>query len=374
MKVLLFADFRSSHATGWAAGLEAAGIDVVPLSSHSHAGSLPSLATTTPRVQLRSRMARSLHRLPLGLDHRVLTAEAALRYRRRAGELKKAVRQERPDLVHALRVPYEGVTAISAVSSDVPVVVSTWGQDFLSQAAGDATLRFWMRRTLSRAVGIHADVEEDIDRALDFGLRPRVPRLVAAGNFGLREGQFAPGHKEHLVTFPRGVRGYVNGRLLLKMAERVLATWKDPPKFVAIGMGSQPLAGDLLRRHPDLFEAPNHLPRDAFADLLGRSRVIVSPSRSDGMPNSVLEALASGCVSVVGPLPQLRRLAARGSALLFVESDDLDGYEAALRQAFGHQVQATTAALTDRLPEAYRWRDNIVRVPAFYGEVLSFVG
>jgi glycosyltransferase involved in cell wall biosynthesis len=82
-------------------------------------------------------------------------------------------------------------------------------------------------------------------------------------------------------------------------------------------------------------------------ELLARSRVFVLPSRFEGTPNSLLEAMAARLACVVtdaspGPL----RLVEHGVSGLVVKTDDIDGLAAAL-----HQL-ARDAALRRALAQA----------------------
>ncbi|PIZ26107.1 MAG: hypothetical protein COY47_02325, partial [Chloroflexi bacterium CG_4_10_14_0_8_um_filter_57_5] len=72
-----------------------------------------------------------------------------LAYRRRFRALAALLR---PDLIHALRIPFEGMLASSA-PGEAPLIVSTWGNDITLHAHGSPLMKWLTRRTLRRAQG-----------------------------------------------------------------------------------------------------------------------------------------------------------------------------------------------------------------------------
>ncbi len=65
---------------------------------------------------------------------------------------RQLVRTIRPDLVHALRIPFEGMLAL-ATPKDVPLTVSIWGNDITLHARASLWMGWLTRRTLRRAAG-----------------------------------------------------------------------------------------------------------------------------------------------------------------------------------------------------------------------------
>ena len=61
---------------------------------------------------------------------------------------------------------------------------------------------------------------------------------------------------------------------------------------------------------------------DAIAELYRRATVAVSVPSSDGMPQSVLEAMACGAVPVLSDLPSLREWVSDGREAFFVPIGD----------------------------------------------------
>ena len=66
-----------------------------------------------------------------------------------------------PDLVHALRIPFEGMLAV-VTPPHTPLVVSIWGNDLILHARGSPLMGWMTRRTLKRANGLLAEAARDL--------------------------------------------------------------------------------------------------------------------------------------------------------------------------------------------------------------------
>jgi hypothetical protein len=367
VKVLIFADFRSPHARGWADGLEEVGIQTLRVASLGE----PTAPTADVRRGAGQQMAR---RLPATAGHRIRTAEAVVRQVARRSELRRAVAEFRPHIVHALRVPYEGVSALAAVGNEVPVVVSTWGQDFVAQAASDSVLRAWIRRVLPHAAGLIADVPEDLSRARTYGL-PGVPTAVAAANFGMAA---SPPRRlpvrSPMVTYIRGVAPHINYLEFLAAIPEIVAHARTDIRFTGIGLAALPEGRELAadRAFGARINLTDKLNLLQFSEVIRASVATCSPATSDGMPISVLSSLAEGRKTLVAPLPQYADMARQTESLVLMGGADRSAIAEAVlaldeQWAVAEAGEVTTSPF---VPEAYDRARNAQIVPDFYDQVL----
>ena len=142
--------------------------------------------------------------------------------------LRRQIDRYEPDVVHALRVPYEGLIALQA-SSQTPVALSCWGQDFSRQAGRDPLLARWVKRSLPRAAGLHVDAKVDLQRAREYGWSADRPTLHAAGNFGVRSDRVFEIERSGplKIVYPRGRRQYIRHELFLGM----ITAFASDPRF-----------------------------------------------------------------------------------------------------------------------------------------------
>ena len=150
--------------------------------------------------------------------------------------------------------------------------------------------------------------------------------------------------------------------------------WRDldPAPLLAIA-GDGPLAGELRARAASLgVDAVFLGHRDDVADLLAAAAVFVLPSRWEGQPLVVQEALRAGAAIVatrVGGIPDL----VGDDAALLVPPGDAPGLAAAVRSVL------TDAALASRLRTAASRRgaalptadDAVAAALAAYAQVLA---
>src|SRR5512133_854045 len=91
--------------------------------------------------------------------------------------LRWLIERIQPDLVHALRIPFEGMLA-SWTPPGVPLVVSIWGNDLTLHARGSSSMAGLTRKTLARADALVADAERDIRLGRAWGFEMDKPTLV----------------------------------------------------------------------------------------------------------------------------------------------------------------------------------------------------
>jgi len=258
---------------------------------------------------------------------------------------RNLVEEIQPDLVHALRIPFEGMLA-AVTSTGIPLVISIWGNDLTLHASGSILMARLTRRTLRRANGLVADAARDIRLAHDWGFATGRPTLVVPGSGGIRLDEIEAASTSGtlpeelpdvpIVVNPRGQRpGSLHQDVFFQSIPLVLE--KIPQtQFIC-----PPLAGDLESQHwvDSLGIQSNtklwpRLNRVQMWALFKKSRVFVSPSIHDGTPNSLLEAMACGCFPVVGNIESMKEWVTPGVNGLLVDATSsralADGILAAL--------------------------------------------
>ena len=108
-----------------------------------------------------------------------------LTVRLQAGKLQRLVNTLQPDLIHALRIPFEGML-VSQLDQAVPRVVSTWGNDLTLHADQSPAMRRLTCACLASMDGIISDTQRDLELALKWGLRSHVTHIACTG-FGWPE-------------------------------------------------------------------------------------------------------------------------------------------------------------------------------------------
>jgi len=393
MRLLFVADGRSPTARNWIQYWTARG-DEVYLASTFPCDPLPHLAgLDVAPVAFSGRGAGSANLPPterganwqfaLRRDARLISLRQTIRHwlgpltLPRAGKnLRAIVERIQPDLVHALRIPYEGMLAANA-GLQVPLIVSVWGNDFTLHAPSTPLMRNHTRWTMLTADALHADCERDIRLGRDWGLEASKPTLVAPGNGGIHTDIFFPPARpvdEPVIFNPRGFRAYVRNDTFFRAIPLVL---KEIPsaRFVCAGMAGQAEALNWvnmlgIEKSVELL-APR--PHAEMAEIYRSAQIIVSPSTHDGTPNTLLEGMACGCFPIAGDLDSIREWITDGVNGLLVDSGNPSALaEAIVRAVKNKDLRAQAAGQNEALiASRAEYTRNMARAENFYKKVIG---
>ena len=295
-----------------------------------------------------------------------------------AEKLSEIARKLQPDLVHAMRIPYEGMIAAQA-DLGAPLLVSVWGNDFTLHANSSRIMGRLTTYVLKHVDAIHADVQRDIRLARLWGLPENIPTTVLPGGGGIQADQFFPLDEEswlksRQVINPRGFRAYIRNDAFFKSIPLVLE--KNPDvHFVGPNMAHEP---DAVKWVADLGIAENIslLPRQSRAEmakLFQNSSIVVSPSIHDGTPNTLLEAMACGCFPIAGDIDSIREWIVPGENGLLIDPSDPEALAYAIGFAldepelrkralyFNLTMVEDKAAYETVMPEAEKFYQSLIR-------------
>lgn len=295
---------------------------------------------------------------------RARLAEAALHslvplaVHRTAQRLEVLISRISPDIVHAMRIPFEGILAAMGTPADVPLVVSVWGNDFTLWASRNPIISLQTRQTLQRADALHCDCRRDLDLAARaWGFDSSKPAVVLPGAGGVQASLFYPGtpapslrrelnipDSAPVVFNPRGFRGYVRNDIFFRAIPGVLKQY-PAAVFVCTAMHGNPTAKNWVRRLA-IRKSVRLLPavsRERMAELFRLASVAVSPSLHDGTPNTLLEAMACGCFPVAGDIESVREWITDGTNGLLCDPTDAMSVAGAVARALTDQEMRDSA-------------------------------
>jgi glycosyltransferase involved in cell wall biosynthesis len=290
---------------------------------------------------------KTLRRLvPVHLRTLVRQLVAPLSFPRAAKALWEVIERIHPDIVHAMRIPYEGMTASIAMKPSAegtenirrpPLLISVWGNDFTLHAKATPIISHYTKQALESAGGLHTDCQRDQRLALELGFDAKKPKIVLPGGGGVQLDTFYPpkmevvgGGIQHMednrsitVINPRGFRAYVRNDTFFKTIPLVIERF---PKvhFICPGMKSE-VQAEKWSRELGIGEKVDLLPaqsRQQMAELFRQSQITVSITTHDGTPNSLLEAMACGSFPIVGDIEPLHEWIMQGDNGLLVDPSD----------------------------------------------------
>lgn len=302
------------------------------------------------------------HLVPLGLS-------------RTARELRQWIERLQPDLVHAMRIPYEGMIAALA-NPACPLLISVWGNDLTLHVAANPFIRRLTRQTLTRAGALHCDCFRDQRLALQWGFAPHKPSIVLPGAGGVQRDLFYPKeniHRQPIVVNPRGLRAYVRNDTFfgaIPLVRRVM----PEVRFVCPAMQGEAEAERWVQREKvaDAVELLPRLRRAEMAVLFQKAMVTVSITEHDGTPNTLLEAMACGSFPIAGDLESLREWITPGVNGDLVSPNDHQGLAAAILHALEDEqlrqkAQEINQELIDRRAD---YTKVMLQARAFYRSLI----
>jgi len=293
-----------------------------------------------------------------------------------------------PDLVHAMRIPFEGILAAKAVPGQTPLLISVWGNDFTLCATNNPLIARQTSQSMKRADALHCDCQRDLTLAIkDWGFQPDKLAAVLPGAGGIQTSRFHPSPPDAalrqqlnisadapVIINPRGPRGYVRNEAFFQAIPQVLRAHPHTV-FLCSAMQGNAVAEkwvNKLKLQANVRLLPP-VPRDEMAEMFRLASVAVSPSLHDGTPNTLLEAMASGCFPVAGDIESVREWITDGVNGLLCDPTSPDELARAMIRALSDEPlrNAARAQNLQLIAERAEYNQVMQKAEAFYQEIIA---
>jgi len=401
MKILFVADGRSPISKNWIRHFAERGDEVYLATTFAcevefqlKRLEFTPVAFSAVKKQSLTPAQRSGSPRALGLRTLIRQWLGPLTIPRSARKLRAFIQEVQPDIVHALRVPYEGMLTAVALRGGFPFqglrdmsgkstrstqpprfIVSIWGNDFTLHAPSTPLMGYYTRLTMKTVTALHADCERDVRLAREWGLSGDKPTLVTPGNGGVRSDVFYPSAEpaqNPVIINPRGFRAYVRNDAFFKSIPLVLAK-RPEAKFICSSMAGEAQAiqwtkelgiEHAVQLNPQLSQAQ-------MAEVFRGAQVVLSPSIHDGTPNTLLEGMACGCFPIAGDLESIREWITHGQNGLLVNPNDPQSIADAILLGLKREdLRRDAAGLNAKIISARaEYEMNMKKVEEFYGLV-----
>ena len=247
--------------------------------------------------------------------------------------VKFLIRQIQPDVVHALRIPNEGYLA--AFSGHKGFIVSSWGSDFIDTAKNSFINRMLTKITLKSAGCFFSDCQRDIGLAMKHGLKSEVSRFIFPGNGGVDTNIFYPQSKlcrTHSLLYCRGLSRVTCVETLIISYKMLQESFNDVSLTIMSPLVTHSQFIELFDKHEVHRANVNLLDfsgPEKLSELMRSHSIFVSPMSSDGLPNSMLEAMSCGMVPVMSNLSSISEMITDNvNGFLFEASSYIELYTA----------------------------------------------
>jgi glycosyltransferase involved in cell wall biosynthesis len=309
--------------------------------------------------------------LPVAEAARGLGAQTMTVEPHRVDALVRELRRGRPDVFHAhLSWPLAARPALAAaIAARVPAVVATFHLFPPGPLGRTAALQ---GRLLSRGVGRAIAVSDGVAQSLVRVLRWPEKRIEVIRNgvvlerFRRERGARSTGEFVFLTVARLDRQKGID--VLLRAAALVAGV-----RFSIAGAGEE---RETLERQADALGVGDRVTflgrRDDVPALLGASDAFVLPSRFEGTPLALLEAMAAGKPIVASAIPGIDEVVADGATALLAPPDDPEALARALRRIVAEPQlrDSLAAAARARAEREFSAARGTQRVTAVYEDLL----
>jgi glycosyltransferase involved in cell wall biosynthesis len=311
-------------------------------------------------------------------------------------ELRRIIRAERPDIIHSALFRSDMTARFAAIGSSTTVVSSLVNMSYEPERFHDAGVIRWRRETRRMMELITGRLLTDHFHAVSFAVkRSAMSHLHLPGDRitvierGRDEEQWTHPTSMHtkrvrarldlppeaLVLLSVGRQDPQKGQANLLRAFETVASARDDTFLLIAGRPGrssetlQHILGSM--RFAERVRILGH--RRDVADLLAVADVFVLPSIYEGLPGSVIEALALGVPCVVSDIPPLREVVEDGKTGILVRPNDVSALAAGIAEIL--EDDQLRGALQGRCRAAFEERFSLTqtatRMIAFYEEAIT---
>lgn len=363
VKVLLLSDSNSEHTEKWALGLASRNIEV----------GLFSFNKSTYHWYESIKNIKVLYEP--GSEVNANTKFTKLNYLGKLTELKKAIREFRPDVLHAHYATSYGL--IGALTGFHPYVISSWGTD---------VMKFPQKNFLNRSILKYNLRKADVLCATSFTIRDYINEVIQKDvkviPFGADTEVFRPKEVEKLFSADDFVVGSVkpfeklyNIDVIIKSFALLSAKYANM-KLLLIGRGREEATLKELCKELKIEDKVKFTGRVNFSEVsnyFNMLDVLVNISDYESFGVAVIEAMACEKPVVVTGVGGLKEIVENETYGTMVKVDDVPGTAAAVEKYYlDKELKIRTGkACRQKVMQKYNWNDNIRQMEEVYNSLLK---
>ncbi|MFI0430086.1 glycosyltransferase [Mariniflexile sp. HMF6888] len=292
--------------------------------------------------------------------------------------LDKIIKEIQPDIVHSFEMQSCSYPILKTMQkySEMKWVYSCWGSD-LYYYKDFKEHRYRLRNVLKRVDYLLADCNRDFEIAKEIGFKGRFLGVIPGG------GGY---HLEDILSYKYAIanrkliliKGYQHtfGRALnvLKAIEDIYLHYPDF-EFVVFGAHNETISYIEEKKMPFKVYQRNELSHIELLKLMGKSLVYIGNSISDGIPNTLLEAIVMGAFPIqTNPGNATSEIIQDGiNGLLIQDAENIEEIKLKIIKALDNGSLINQARIyNDNLAlERLDYQKNRIRINAFYNTIMK---
>ncbi len=294
---------------------------------------------TTNKADVEYDMPKGAKRVMSDIEKDEITGSRIRNFHRRFKKLKNVFRSEQPDVI----ISFIGLNNMMAIATNLfyktPVLISVRANPTMEYYT--KLLQFISKTLFIKADGIILQTK-DQQRYFPKGIQkkctilpnPLNPEFVTKSD----NASIAWEDKKQIVAVGR-VDGNKNHKMLIEAFTRVAAEYPDwTLKIYGDGEDKEKIDALIQKSgFADRIEAPGNV--SDVPQRLEQARIYTLTSNEEGMPNSLIEAMAKGlaCISTDCPCGGPAELIESGENGILIPIEDTDALEKALRDILSNE-------------------------------------
>lgn len=215
---------------------------------------------------------------------------------------EKTLLDVKPDLVHSfvLYISCGPILQVMLKHKNIPWVYSSWGSD-LFYFQNDAKYLNDIKKVLARVDYLFTDCHRDVDIAKKYGFDGDVLGVFpGGGGFDFNEADaFIKPVSERQIILVKGYQGRSGKAIQVIKALELIS--EEIKNYSIVVFGTDPevenyIAKQVLNQVLSIkaLSRKDFLPHNNILKLMGEALIYIGNSNSDGMPNTLLEAIIQG--------------------------------------------------------------------------------
>lgn len=307
-----------------------------------------------------------------GARNLILKRTGKILYTTHYFSIKKALRDFKPDILHAHHASSYGF--LGALQNLHPFIVSVWGYDVLLFPKKSTLHKYLVKYTLNRADKITA-TSKALAKAVE-GLVDRTPVIIPFGvDRRFLEVDRIYDKQKYVIGIIKDLKPVYGIDVLIK-AFAGLVGKGYPIELLIVGAGE--LRDELFGLCRQLNVQKNvtfkgRIPHSEVIDLLKEIDIFAIPSYSEGFGVAAVEAMATGLPVVASNVGGLPEVVDDGKTGILVEPGDVE----ALKQALEYYILSKEARIEhgrrgrEKVRAKYDWQKNAESMNRLYKEILA---
>lgn len=226
---------------------------------------------------------------------------------RTSKSFEKVLNSVKPDVVHSfvLQVSCLPILSVMRKQHNVKWVYSSWGSDLYNRK-GKPNYESNLKKVLSSVNYLITDCKRDYDIALKYGFEGEyLGVLPGGGGYDFLQSDkyiITPASDRHTILL-KGYQGKIGRCIQVLKAIQQLKNELKNYKVIVFGADRQVLDYASKTKIEDIinisiYSRKKFLPHIEVMKLMGESIIYIGNSNSDGMPNTLLEAVVMGAFPI----------------------------------------------------------------------------